>query len=185
MKARSLATFLIGVIACAGAGCQSGVQNQVLILSEQNKTLKAELADARRRLGEVEERLAKSADPASVSRMQARIAQLEGQVKPSQARSIHVDGVNWEFLDFQDRSETASKPVRAGPIDLFRFPPEYDFGVDAASDSGKESPAVPNFSSTPIQFKEPLLTAPREWLIFYDWRHPRGDLIDEHPRRRE
>jgi len=74
------ATLLLGASLLA-AGCQSKLHDDNMALHDQNRKLQADLNDTRDRLGDTESRLAKAPDPASVSQMQARINELETQLK--------------------------------------------------------------------------------------------------------
>ena len=62
-------------------GCQNKLHDDNMALHDQNQKLQADLNDTRDRLGDTESRLAKAPDPASVSQMQARINELETQLK--------------------------------------------------------------------------------------------------------
>ena len=74
------ATLLLGASLLA-AGCQNKLHDDNMALHDQNRKLQADLNDTRDRLGDTESRLAKAPDPASVSQMQARINELETQLK--------------------------------------------------------------------------------------------------------
>ena len=74
------AALLLGASLLA-AGCQSKLHDDNMALHDQNRKLQADLNDTRDRLGDTESRLAKAPDPASVSQMQARINELETQLK--------------------------------------------------------------------------------------------------------
>ena len=74
------ATLLLGASLLA-AGCQSKLHDDNMALHDQNRKLQADLNDTRDRLDDTESRLAKAPDPASVSQMQARINELETQLK--------------------------------------------------------------------------------------------------------
>jgi chemotaxis protein MotB len=74
------AALILGASLLA-AGCQSKLHDDNMALHDQNRKLQADLNDTRDRLGDTESRLAKAPDPASVSQMQARINELEQQLK--------------------------------------------------------------------------------------------------------
>jgi chemotaxis protein MotB len=65
----------------AATGCQNKLHDDNMALHDQNRKLQADLNDTRDRLGDTESRLAKAPDPASVSQLQARINELETQLK--------------------------------------------------------------------------------------------------------
>jgi flagellar motor protein MotB len=75
------AILLAGGIAVMAGGCQNKLHDDNMALHDQNRKLQADLNDTRDRLGDTESRLAKAPDPASVSQMQARINELETQLK--------------------------------------------------------------------------------------------------------
>jgi flagellar motor protein MotB len=75
------AILLAGGIAMMAGGCQNKLHDDNMSLHDQNRKLQADLNDTRDRLGDTESRLAKAPDPASVSQMQARINELENQLK--------------------------------------------------------------------------------------------------------
>jgi chemotaxis protein MotB len=66
-------------------GCQNKIHDENLALHDQNNKLQADLNDARSKLSDTEGRLAKAPDPSSVSQMQARINELETQLKAAPA----------------------------------------------------------------------------------------------------
>jgi flagellar motor protein MotB len=68
-------------MAVMAGGCQNKLHDDNMALHDQNRKLQADLNDTRDRLGDSESRLAKAPDPASVSQMQARINELENQLK--------------------------------------------------------------------------------------------------------
>jgi chemotaxis protein MotB len=74
------AALLLGASLLA-AGCQNKLHDDNMALHDQNRKLQADLNDTRDRLGDTESRLAKAPDPSSVSQMQARINELETQLK--------------------------------------------------------------------------------------------------------
>ncbi len=75
------AILLTGAMAVMAGGCQNKLHDDNMSLHDQNRKLQADLNDTRDRLGDTESRLAKAPDPASVSQMQARINELENQLK--------------------------------------------------------------------------------------------------------
>jgi flagellar motor protein MotB len=75
------AILLAGAISMMAGGCQNKLHDDNMALHDQNRKLQADLNDTRDRLGDTESRLAKAPDPASVSQMQARISELENQLK--------------------------------------------------------------------------------------------------------
>jgi flagellar motor protein MotB len=75
------AILLAGAISVMAGGCQNKLHDDNMALHDQNRKLQADLNDTRDRLGDTESRLAKAPDPASVSQMQARISELENQLK--------------------------------------------------------------------------------------------------------
>lgn len=85
MNSLRLGTFLLGAITLLATGCQNKLQDENSALYDQNKRLQGDLDDARSRLSDTEGRLAKAPDPASVSQMQAHIAELESQLKAAPA----------------------------------------------------------------------------------------------------
>lgn len=87
MNSLRLGTILLGAITLLATGCQNKLQDENAQLYDQNNRLQRELDDARQRAADSEGRLAKAPDPASVSQMQARIAELENQLKQAPAAS--------------------------------------------------------------------------------------------------
>ena len=85
MNSLRLGTILLGAITLFATGCQNKLQDENAQLYDQNKRLQGDLDDARARLSDTEGRLAKAPDPASVSQMQSRIAELESQLKAAPA----------------------------------------------------------------------------------------------------
>jgi len=85
MKKLHLGAMLLGGMALLAGGCQNKVHDENLALHDQNAKLQGDLNDTRERLSDTEGRLAKAPDPASVSAMQARINELETQLKSQPA----------------------------------------------------------------------------------------------------
>lgn len=85
MNSLRLGTIFLGAITLFATGCQNKLQDENAQLYDQNKRLQGDLDDARARLSDTEGRLAKAPDPASVSQMQSRIAELESQLKAAPA----------------------------------------------------------------------------------------------------
>ena len=73
--------LILGAVSLLAGGCQSKMHDENLSLHDQNRKLQSDLNDTRDRLGDTESRLAKAPDPSSVSQMQARINELETQLK--------------------------------------------------------------------------------------------------------
>jgi flagellar motor protein MotB len=80
-----MGAVLLGAVSMLAGGCQNKVHDDNMALHDQNRKLQADLNDTRDRLGDTESRLAKAPDPASVSQMQARINELEQQLKSQPA----------------------------------------------------------------------------------------------------
>ncbi len=85
MRKLHLGAMLLGGMALLAGGCQNKVHDENLELHDQNAKLQGDLNDTRERLTDTEGRLAKAPDPASVSAMQARINELETQLKSQPA----------------------------------------------------------------------------------------------------
>src|SRR5881394_2991060 len=81
MNGLRMGAVLLGAISMLAGGCQNKLHDDNMALHDQNRKLQADLNDTRDRLGDTESRLAKAPDPASVSQMQARINELENQLK--------------------------------------------------------------------------------------------------------
>src|SRR5688572_16426785 len=84
MNAPALRHFAATLICGASlftVGCQNKLHEENLALHEQNRKLQADLNDRGAALTDAEGRLAKAPDPNAVSAMQARISELEGQLK--------------------------------------------------------------------------------------------------------
>lgn len=80
------------LLALVAVGCQNKLHDENLRLYEQNNQLQTELTAARQRLSETEGRLAKAPDPTQVGQMQARIQELEDQIKQAQATATNAPG---------------------------------------------------------------------------------------------
>ena len=65
-------------------GCQSRLHDDNLSLHDQNNRLQGELTETRSKLAEAEGRLQRAPDPSQVTQMQARISELEEQLKQTQ-----------------------------------------------------------------------------------------------------
>lgn len=81
MNALRMGAIFLGAMSVLAGGCQNKLHDDNMALHDQNRKLQADLNDTRDRLGDTETRLAKAPDPASVSQMQARINELEAQLK--------------------------------------------------------------------------------------------------------
>ena len=83
---RAAGVFALGACSLLSTvGCQSKLHDDNMALHDQNNKLQADLNDSRQRLADTEGRLAQAPDPASVSQMQARINDLETQLKSQPA----------------------------------------------------------------------------------------------------
>lgn len=85
MNALRFGAVVLGAISLLVGGCQNKVHDDNLSLHDQNNKLQGDLNDTRQRLADAEARLAKAPDPGSVSQMQARINELEAQLKAAPA----------------------------------------------------------------------------------------------------
>ena len=81
MNGLRMGAVLLGTLSLLAGGCQNKLHDDNMALHDQNRKLQADLTDTRDRLGDTESRLAKAPDPSSVSQMQARINELEQQLK--------------------------------------------------------------------------------------------------------
>jgi chemotaxis protein MotB len=81
MNGLRMGAVLLGTLSLLAGGCQNKLHDDNMALHDQNRKLQADLTDTRDRLGDTETRLAKAPDPSSVSQMQARINELEQQLK--------------------------------------------------------------------------------------------------------
>lgn len=81
MNTLRIGAICLGALSVLAGGCQNKLHDDNLALHDQNKKIQADLDDSRARLADTEGRLAKAPDPASVSAMQARINELENQLK--------------------------------------------------------------------------------------------------------
>jgi flagellar motor protein MotB len=72
---------LAGILSLAAVGCQNKVHDENESLHDQNNRLQAELKDTRSQLADTQGRLQQAPDPATVNQMQARINELEAQLK--------------------------------------------------------------------------------------------------------
>jgi chemotaxis protein MotB len=85
MSVARIAGISVALMSLLAVGCQNKLHDDNLSLHDQNNKLQAELTDTRNRLSAAESRLQAAPDPASVNQMQARIAELEQQLKQTQA----------------------------------------------------------------------------------------------------
>lgn len=85
MNGLRMGAILLGAMTLLASGCQSKLQDENSALYDQNRKIQTELDDARQRLADSEGRLAKAPDPSSVAQMQARITELENQLKQGPA----------------------------------------------------------------------------------------------------
>jgi hypothetical protein len=170
MTLRSLVAIYFVAAILPIAGCQEAASDRFSALSDQNKTLQAKLDDAQRRLAAIEARLARSPDPVEVAQMQARIVELEHQLKKTQAAAQADSGrVPPRTLS---RENDEGKRISTG------FAVHYEF-----LDFGNSIPPAGEVHdlSTPTEYEPPEFFI-RRWDPLLTWHA--GDLIDEHPRLR-
>ena len=84
MHSLRLGALCVGVLGLMAVGCQNKMHDDNMSLHDQNNQLQSQLSESRAKLADAEARLQRAPDPASVSQMQARIAELESQLKQTQ-----------------------------------------------------------------------------------------------------
>jgi hypothetical protein len=148
--------LLASLVLLASTGCESSLQARIAALQRQNNMLKGDLAGAHRRLAEVEREL-----------------------QQSQAESTQND------IETPSLSWANANPYPPKSIDLFRFPPAYDFG--GMTDPAKVgAPANLEIWEAPIDVTPESLSLPSKWypIGVIDLYPNRQDLIDDRPNRR-